>query len=149
FSRLTASSIENLDTSGVEVFWQVLISDVLPRENLEFLLTRLKKVEEVSDVKTRISIIESGLASQQNKEVFSNMNKALNSYIDEVISNNGVDTVYGSVRLDDDDCLSSDYALSLLKYMKPEFAGFPVSFPYGYQGVFKEGRISDVRHLYI
>lgn len=45
-------------------------------------------------------------------------------------------TCYATLRLDDDDALSSDFLEKMSQYIRPDWAGYCVSFGMGYQGFF-------------
>lgn len=57
---------------------------------------------------------------------------------------------FATVRLDDDDGLSSLFCLKLYQYIKNDIIGVPISFPYGYEGFYDLGKkcFFDIRHWY-
>ena len=62
----------------------------------------------------------------------------------------GSETIYATVRLDDDDVLSCGYVAALARYMTPTLAGMIVTFPKGYVGTLsgETGRFNALRHYY-
>lgn len=58
------------------------------------------------------------------------------------------DGIFARFRLDDDDVLSQDYFEQLSQYVRAENIGLNVSFGLGYQAIFFEDTIFDLRNLY-
>ncbi|HCR98459.1 MULTISPECIES: glycosyltransferase [Halomonas] len=127
FENITACSIENLTCPNVDLHFVVLISDLLPEKYQTRLRKRLSLVREKSPANTSIIVVESGICDVNNGAGYSSINEAINDYIDSIVVN--YDRVeFATVRLDDDDALSKNYALELSKYIKEDFAGFLLVF---------------------
>ncbi len=148
FENITACSIENLTCPGVDLHFVVLISDLLPIKYQERLKKRLILIQERSSANTSVIKVKSGLQNVDSEVGYTTINEAANSYIDSLMFS-CKRVKFATVRLDDDDALSKNYALELSKYIKEDFVGFPISFPYGYQGIYDNGKIVDLRDMYI
>ncbi|CAM4232565.1 glycosyltransferase [Bordetella muralis] len=55
---------------------------------------------------------------------------------------------YATVRLDDDDALAFDYFENLLRYIRPQFNGFCISFGKGVAGLMTNGKFTSFRDYY-
>ncbi|SEG45112.1 glycosyltransferase [Billgrantia desiderata] len=124
------------------------------------------QVSKQSDIDVRLMVITSSELPDDAKESLSeatekfnwvdtlflspdgNMNKEINGYIKSAVE--GRDTVYATVRLDDDDALHSDYLSSLNKYLSPVFSGHMVSYPKGHAVLFDQelGRVTSAIEVY-
>jgi len=124
------------------------------------------QVSEQSDVDVRLLIITSsdlpegakmelskavtgyGWADTVFLEPEGNMNRAINNYIKSAMA--GQDSVYATVRLDDDDALHAGYLSSLAKYLSPAFTGHIVSYPRGHAALYDQdlGQITSAIEVY-
>lgn len=68
----------------------------------------------------------------------------------EVMSGAQVSTLVATVRLDDDDAISSDYLSQLENYLDIKYAGFAISFGMGLSALYSSDKkkIDDIREYY-
>lgn len=64
----------------------------------------------------------------------------------EIFSEN---VAFATIRLDDDDALGRSYFDYLYKYLAPEYSGMCVSFPSGYRGAWKAGKLVGITRTYL
>jgi hypothetical protein len=131
FERFTLPSlIGDADDFTVGVF----ISDRLPASWKQ----RLK--ERVS-VYSNVEIVE--LPPVEN---FAN---DISQWIKEKTKIFSENVAFATIRLDDDDALGRSYFDYLYEYLEPEYSGMCVSFPSGYRGVWKAGKIVGITRTYL
>lgn len=120
---------------GINFFFNVAISDQLPVD----LLARFKKLNDANaDLFNVVKVSEdephSWLDIIQSKltEIRGSNCKFRSSSVSLI-----------NFRLDDDDVLSLDYFKSLENYLKEEYAGFYLTFPQGYVGIYGDESFSE------
>lgn len=145
FETITAASLIGQDACPCQIHFIVFTSDILPPEHMAKLEKTLAAVEANSPIKTRICTIASGLAPEAG---YASIGGAADDLISKTME--GHDAPFATVRLDDDDALAASFCADLSRFVKPEFAGFVVTFPYGLEGAFdaETATIRDVRRLY-
>lgn len=147
FCDVCLKSVCAQDTSNVDIHYLVITSDQLPSKHVDMLQQVIKSAAMTSGVKFGLAAVESGLKSGTNTiPVYGNLNKAIDSYVAENLES---DSVFATVRLDDDDAVSSSFCLNLSEKLAKEYAGAVVSYALGYQAYYdsKTGSFSDVRDL--
>lgn len=147
FDKLTLSSLCSQQISDPEVSFSVLImlSDLLPQKRLENLQSKIR-IANRSSIDFSLVTIDSGSGLDHD---FRNINEAMKSEIDKKMQNRG-QALFATVRLDDDDGVSSNFVQKLSEHMHSGVIGYAVSFAYGLEGYWDSGsgQISDVRHNY-
>ena len=150
FKTITVPSIISQLECPAKIFFLVITSSELPCYHLAKLQETLGRIESNKNIKTILAFVSPAATSDKAEDnVFPSLTQATSENIR--IQLKGADSqVFASVRLDDDDALSSSYCMNLSKYVKNELTGFPVIFPYGLQGFFSESTatIQDIRRFY-
>lgn len=118
---------EAINDSSGEVVFKVLInaSSLLPVQHKEKLL----EIEKDNDF---LEVIFSPEENANIRQLTLKKMKKLHGDSDD-------DTLFLTMRMDDDDALSNDFYEKLNKYARKEFSGFGVSFPNGYIGYLDDG----------
>lgn len=117
FKKITLPSLQKIHekkASDINFVVNILTSTELPKENLDFL-------KSLSNENSFINVI---VQDPQTASVTKDLSDYLNNVKDG--------EMYASVRLDDDDALSSKWLEELISYMKPEFNEFIVALSNGY-----------------
>lgn len=125
FLNVTLPSLRKMNSSNTTVL--VFTSDELPSPFIDNLN---KAVKEDDNIKI-ITLPRSGRVIVQ-----------MHTHLLSELVNFDSDTVYATVRLDDDDALSKDFYHGLNKYLNKEFVGYAVSFPRGIAGIYENGGYS-------
>lgn len=150
FKSITVPSIISQLDCPAKIFFLVITSNDLPCYHLEKLQEAISRLDSNNNIKTILSFVSPAATSvKEGDSVFPSLRQAAAENIRRQLK--GADSqVFASVRLDDDDALSSSYCMNLSKYLKKELVGFPVIFPYGLQGLFSESTatIQDIRRFY-
>jgi hypothetical protein len=123
FEKVTLKSLISLNQNkpiDVSLKVNVLTSDLLPERNANF----LRDVAKNNDF---INIV-----------YFSEGDVDIRAPLMQQVNDLGDSDIYASVRLDDDDGLSKDFAKQLSFYLHPKFSGTVVSFAKGYGGLLDE-----------
>lgn len=137
------------DVSGsIEIHWVLAISDLLPDNHRSQLLSLAEKLKKENNIKMHVLDVESGLVPVRKGGFTGDFIGLFDSFIKNENSDLD-DCLYASVRLDDDDGLSNNYINQLAKYLKKDFSGFVISFPFGYQGVFDGNKINNLKDIYV
>ncbi|MBS4086641.1 MULTISPECIES: glycosyltransferase [Pseudomonas] len=123
FEKITLKSLIELNKNKPEnvtlkVF--LLTSNLLPKKNSDFLIEITKENK----------FLEVLALDQSNADVRSGLNEYVNSLDDQ--------DIYASVRLDDDDALSPNFAKQMDHYLQPGFSGCVISFARGYGALLDE-----------
>lgn len=124
FKNITLPSIANQESLNPEEFTLlVLTSDQLPEKSFENLLYMLKpyswaKAIRLPNDDTMINLIDKVIKVE------------LSVFKEEVC--------YSTIRLDDDDALTSNFLSSFNKYINPEYVGFCISYGKGYTGIIND-----------
>ena len=150
FTLITVPSILSQLECHSKIFFLVITSTDLPCHHLDKLKKSLSSLDNNKNIKTILSFVSSSATSGKEAEnVFPSFNKAIAETIQCQLAGSDCQ-VFASVRLDDDDALSSSYCVNLSEHVKKELIGFPVLFPYGLQGFFSKstGTITDIRRFY-
>ena len=152
FEKVTLASLRNLNVCDSEVHFLVLTSDLLPDRYKNHLERSLMDLEGAGFIKAKLSLV-AGEKNHVSREPLPLVHRDLNSAIDFYLQGQVAglaDTAFATVRLDDDDGLAASYCVKLSKYLTRNFASFPISFPYGVQGVVDpdSGAISDLRRKF-
>ena len=150
FTLITVPSIFSQLQCPSKVVFLVITSTDLPCHHLDKLKKTLSNLDNKQNIKTILSFVNPLPTSGKEAEnVFPSFNEAVTKTIRCQLAGSDC-KVFASVRLDDDDALSSSYCINLSEYVKKELIGFPVLFPYGLQGFFSEstGTIKDIRRFY-
>lgn len=123
FFNATLPSVRKLnpDKSTVLIF----TSDELPSFYINSLNNEIKNDKNIKV----ISLPRTG-------RIVGQMHNVLNEELHQLPE----DTLYATVRLDDDDILSSSFQDSLEKYMNKAFVGYAISFSKGIAGIYEAGR---------
>lgn len=127
------------DASGAtaELIVGVLVADRLPESHRHELESALAETLGVAGVRFEILTVaperEPAADNQTGpaREVHAGMGVAIDDLIRRHLEG---DTVFASVRLDDDDALAPDFLERVSSYLKPDLAGMHLSFSDGLQG---------------
>ncbi|MGP5144519.1 MULTISPECIES: glycosyltransferase [Halomonadaceae] len=119
FRNVTFPSLLKMDSSSTTVL--LFTSDELPSAFLE-------NIKDLISPHNNIRIILTPKVGVLNAHIENNLEKELKSFEDDVC--------YATVRLDDDDAMSDSFHKKLFYYVRPQFKGHAISFPYGFAGVF-------------
>lgn len=139
FSKITAPSLIAQKPCNANLHFVILTSDELPVEHREKLDAQLIAIEKKSSFKCSVISIPAG----------GPLNKHINSFLDENLGGK-LNHAYATVRMDDDDGIASSYCARLCGYLERGVVGFPISFAYGFEGMFDEATetFSNIRHWY-
>lgn len=145
--KLALPSIRSNKNGSVNIYVIVLISDLMDELNIARLKAVLDKNSHAGESFTyHVEKIKSGLVEDGDGH------NAINDAVKFVLNNTkGLkDSSFATVRLDDDDAISTKYVDNLLKYISIEFSGFLISFPYGIEARvdWKPLKFLQPRHLY-
>jgi len=147
FDKLTLSSLCSQAVIDPDVSFSVLVmlSDMLPNERLEKLRSKIR-IANNRDISFKLATIDSGTGLDHD---FKNINEAMKFEISE-LSKSHNDILIATVRLDDDDGVSSNFVQKLSEHMHLGLTGYAVSFAYGLEGYWDavSGQVTDVRHSY-
>lgn len=148
FTKITASCLMNMHHGDANIHFLVLVSDLMPAEHMEPLMDTLQDIDS-KGVSTKILAITTADYSVVKDNVYKTISEAIDAYIQDSLASHD-EVTFVSVRLDDDDALSSSFCMQLENYMKKDLAGFPVTFPYGLQGYYDTSSddFKDVRKIY-
>lgn len=139
FKNLTLKSLVAQKECSCEVRLVIFTSIDLPKNFKELLYSELKS----ANFKKNFSfdIVE---VSEDEP-----LGRKMKDYVVKSLEGKGTNK-FATVRLDDDDGLSSSYCQKLCEYLDRDVIGFPISFAYGYEGFFDEKKniFSDIRHWY-
>lgn len=139
FSKIMAPSLISQKPCNANLHFVILTSDELPVEHREKLDAQLVEIEKKSSFKCTVIPMPAG----------SSLNKYINSFLDENLVGK-MNHAYATVRMDDDDGIASSYCARLCGYLERGIVGFPISFAYGFEGMFDEAteKFSNIRHWY-
>lgn len=133
FLNLTFPSIlESLKNSSVDLVFIMFISTELPKDYKE-------KLYKLSSLHNFFIIKE-----------LSPSDKTLLSIDEEVLNNLRIDeteTIYATIRLDDDDALHPNFIRSIEKYICPAYINHGFSFSCGYSGMFSESHFKSFHRM--
>ncbi len=145
--KLTLLSIKSNKSESVNIHVLVLISDLLDESNLTKLKIALDKTSNTGNSFTyHIEKVKSGLI--QSSDGHNTINDAVKFVLNKTKDLKG--SPFATVRIDDDDAISTKYVDNLSKYISMEFSGFLISFPYGIEARVDEKPLTVLqpRHLY-
>lgn len=139
FKKITSKSIVNQKPCDVNLRLVVLTSSELPEANKKDLAAELHSIEERSDFICDLLFVD-------ERE---SLSYVIKNHITNLLAGS-IKHDFATVRLDDDDGLSSSYCQNLSLYLKRGFLGIPISFAYGYEGYFNEknDEFRNLRHWY-
>ncbi|MBH3390236.1 hypothetical protein I5S62_14060 [Pseudomonas putida] len=147
FKSLTLKSLCNQINTDNDVSYTVLImiSDMLPEERVARLRSMIHE-NNTSGLDFNIVKIESGTGLKYD---YININEAIKATIKRNLANIP-EALLATVRLDDDDGLSTNFVEKLSNHMRPGLTGYAVSFAYGIEGYWDStaNTVSDLRHSY-
>jgi hypothetical protein len=148
FRTITIPSIASQRGCSLPIYFVVATSSDLPPQALENLRNELDRLNSDA-VRVRLVFVSATGEEHPDAKIYSTFSNA----VSETIRNEAgfsEDLIFATVRLDDDDGLSSDYCRELSSYVTQGTVGFPVVFPLGLQGFFSSatGFILDVRRFY-
>lgn len=147
FKKITLASLTSQTISDENVSYSVLImiSDLLPKSRIA-ILKNIIETKNVAKADFSVVTIQSGKSEAYD---YKNINEAIKSEMKKQTSTNK-SLMLATVRLDDDDGLSTSFIDRLSNHMKPGLTGYAVSFAYGVEGYFDErnGMIHNLRHSY-
>jgi hypothetical protein len=149
FRSITVPSLMAQRPFAGELHFLLLISDALPEAHRAGLVELLERMAEARGIRTRILDVAAEPETPCEGAVQRSIGTAIETYLHEVVQGEPACCV-ATVRLDDDDALAAVYCQRLASYLRPELAGFVVSFPYGLQGVVESesARVSRLRRMY-
>lgn len=137
FEDLTLPSLQAFDREVVQdsddVVFKVLLnaSSLLPEEHKEKLL-------EFEKENRFLEVVFSSEEDANIRSLTINKMKLLHG---------GEDSLFLTMRMDDDDALSNNFYKNLKSYARKEFSGFGVSFPEGYMGYLdRDGKLVGFRN---
>lgn len=146
--KVTVQSICNQKDFDCPAYWVVLIPDILPIWAYNQIREMGDRVFKSSGVKFEAVAVKSGLEvgdgfylDDASVDLKAAVGKAIFSHVAE-------GDLYVTARVDDDDALASNFLKFLYGYLSPSFVGLPVTFPLGYEAVFKNGGLSDIKRVY-
>ena len=122
-----------------------MVSDMLPEERVSKLHSMISRYN-TSGIDFNLVKIESGTGLAFD---FININEAFKATIKRNLEHLP-EALLATVRLDDDDGLSTNFIEKLSNHMRPGLTGYAVSFAYGIEGYWDStiNRVSDLRHSY-
>jgi len=142
---VTAKSISNQLNFKNKSVWIVLVPDILPSWAFNELNEMGRLLEGVDFV---LISVESGLDGYDKLDVEyggSDIKNAINNYFCKALSPG---EVFITTRIDDDDALAENFLVTVENYCKKEFVGMPITFPLGFEAVWDDGVLSDIKRLY-
>jgi hypothetical protein len=146
FSEITVPSIASQAAKDVSISWLILIALDLPAGHQEDLKRAVMPVEAAGISVEFLRVAPSDELADTDGGVYAGMGQAIRLTLEKDLQ--GVKSSFATVRLDDDDALSSDYASRLARYLRPEFAGMHVSFSRGLQAVYAgDARLAETRAI--
>lgn len=147
FEKLTLTSLCNQIVTDPNVSYTVLImvTDMLPESRISRLRSMISQ-KNVAGVDFRLVKIESGTGLEFD---FININEAFKATIKRNLESLP-EALLATVRLDDDDGLSTNFIEKLSNHMRSGLSGYAVSFAHGIEGYWDSTacRVSDLRHSY-
>lgn len=147
FEKLTLNSLCNQVVADPNVSYTVIImvSDMLPEDRISRLRSMISQ-KNIARVDFILVKIESGTGLEFD---FININEAFKATIKRNIEHLP-EALLATVRLDDDDGLSTNFIEKLSHHMRYGLTGYAVSFAYGIEGYWDStaNRVSDLRHSY-
>ncbi|WP_447955854.1 glycosyltransferase [Vreelandella sp. EE7] len=147
FEELTLKSLLAQVKVNAKVSLIILTSDQLPELIRESLSKILIAFSTRSGWSYELCFIKSGLLPVNNSLVVEkNIDSAITRVVKEKVKN---ESSFVTVRLDDDDVLSSNYLPLIYEKVKPDFAGYIVTFPSGFQAIYdkKEKAYKSLKYL--
>lgn len=149
FQAVAARSIAEFNPCDAEIHFVVLTSDLLPESEAQALQQIMNDIHTSRGFTTSVQFVKSEQPDPIHHTDHASYPAAIDDYIQETVRHDD-NVTFATVRLDDDDALGKDFALTLTKHLKPDLAGYGVTFPYGLQGRFDPGTatFSDVRRFY-
>lgn len=119
FENITLPSLSHMNSDDTTIL--LFTSDELPVLYLNGLKELVRPYDNIKVIPTsRKGILNNHIEEKLKKE----------------LANFDEDVCYATVRLDDDDAMSDMFYKKLFSYVKPQFKGHAVTFPFGYAGVF-------------
>lgn len=147
FDKLTLGSLcmQTISDSDVSFSVLIMLADLLPEQRIENLKALIRQSNK-NAINFKLVKIDSGSGLPHD---YRNINEAMKSAIKESVEHNPA-TLIATVRLDDDDGLSTNFIQKLSEHMHPGLTGYAVSFAYGLEGYWESSsnQISDIRHSY-
>ncbi|MCE0780830.1 glycosyltransferase [Pseudomonas sp. NMI542_15] len=147
FKSLTLKSLCNQINTDKNVTYTVLImvSDMLPEGRIDRLRSMINE-NNISGLDFKIVKIDSGTGLMHDHI---NINEAIKATIKRNLANLP-EALLATVRLDDDDGLSTNFIEKLSHHMRPGLTGYAVSFAYGVEGYWDSAAntVSDLKHSY-
>jgi hypothetical protein len=131
FRAVTIPSVLGQVSTLGDLNWIILISAEMPEAQLAELRLALQPVQDAGIGVLLTRVADSDAAANIELGVYPGMGMATRLVISRELD--GHAGIFASVRLDDDDALSSNYLQALARYLKPEFVGSHISFPLGIQ----------------
>lgn len=144
--NITLPSIASNKCKDTDITVMLMVSDLLSNERIERLRSICRR--NLGDGHCLITKIQSGLVGNSYNS-YSNINDAMKFVLNNVLQNKNK-SVFATVRIDDDDGVSSDYVSALSNYLTESLSGHLISFSYGLECYVKDcGKdFEHPRHLY-
>jgi hypothetical protein len=144
FSEITVPSIAAQRVGKVSINWLILVALELPASHMVSLRDAVKPA---IDAGVRVEFLVVAPSDEQanlDSHIYAGIGQAIRLTLESDLA--GIEAVFATVRLDDDDALAADYSERLATYLRPEFSGMHVSFSRGLQAVYSGGQtFTDVR----
>lgn len=146
FKALTIPSIAAQQVADCELHWLILISDLLPTDHLNQLKAALAAVEDAGVAVSLLTVAANEANADPNEHLYAGMGMAIRLTLQRDLADR--ESLFATVRIDDDDALARQYSQRLSQYLRPEFVGFHASFPLGLQGIIANGEVTDARIIH-
>ena len=150
FTLITVPSIFSQLECHSKVFFLVITSTDLPWHHLDKLKKTLSSLDNNKNIKTILSFVSpSATSGKEAENVFHSFNEAIAETIQCQLAGSDCQ-VFASVRLDDDDALSSSYCVNLVRACKKGTYRISCTVPIWITGIFLRihGTITDIRRFY-
>lgn len=132
-SLVGQSLVKDASSAAAELVVGVLVADRLPEGHRHDLESALDETLGAAGVRFEVLTVapEREGEAHADRVVHAGMGVAIDDLIRRHLSG---DTVFASVRLDDDDALAPDFLERVAAFLKPDLAGMHLSFSDGLQG---------------
>lgn len=147
FEKITLRSIFDQENTPADLSYSVLImvADMLPAHRIAN-LEKLVRANANPRASFSIVKIESGTGLDFD---YRNINDAIKATLQNRLKD-APNTLVATVRLDDDDGVSSNFIAKLSSHMREGLTGYAVSFAHGIEGYWEDhgNFVKDLRHSY-
>lgn len=150
FNKITLESLKNQAPCDAKLHLLVLTAESLPAPAKEELDRLLAEIEGYNIDANILKIPCADYPENNDVHPFEKINEISAEFLRNFFSAQNAQSLFATVRLDDDDGLAAQYSRKLSALMDRGINGMAVSFPYGYEGFYERSseQYSDLRHWY-